>query len=161
MLFKKIISYGISAVENIKNLFSVKHKTLVLITGFIWLAVSFLMFKRAYEWLELFNNLQLIAVLIVGVIFSGLKYFFIFRKATNKNIHRIMNLKGEKVSVFAFHTLRFYFVILLMIGGGILLRNLEFIPKYCLFPVYMGVGFAMFIASFMYFKFFIQKFKNS
>ena len=71
-------------------------------------------------------------------------------------IQRIMSINKEKISVLEFHTLKFYILILLMIGSGILLRNLEFIPKYTIFPIYAGVGFAMFYTSFLYFIYYFK-----
>ena len=147
----------LNLLKTIKKLLKVKHKTLVLITGFIWTAVSFLLLIRAYSWLELFSPKIIIIVVIIGIIISFIKYRFIFLKTTKSNIKRIINLKGEKVSVFAFHTIKFYLLIVLMIGGGTLLRHLEFIPKYFLFPIYMGVGFAMLFSSFMYYYYFFNK----
>jgi hypothetical protein len=129
----------------------VRKIQLILITGIVWAAVSVMLMKRAIDWFAEFAEYQMIIAISFTVIVAFVKTRFIFIKVTNENIARIMKLKGHKVSAFAFHTLKFYLLIVLMIGGGTLLRNLEFIPKYTLFPVYAGVSLAMFYASILYF----------
>ena len=129
----------------------VRNIQLILITGIIWIAVSIMLMKRAIGWISEFTVDQIIIAVAFSVIITFVKTRFIFIKVTNENIERIMNLNGPKVSAFAFHTLKFYFLIVLMIGGGTLLRNLEFIPKYTLFPIYAGVSVAMLYASILYF----------
>ena len=137
-------------------MFKVKKIILVLITGILWSLVGLMLIKRAVSWFPDFTLLQSILTIITGLILAFVKTRLIFIKATHENIHRIMNMKSDKVSVFAFHSVKFYILILLMIGFGTLLRNLEFIPKYTIFPVYLGVGIAMIYGSILYYKYFFR-----
>lgn len=137
-------------------MFKVKKIILVLITGVLWTLVGLMLIKRALSWFPEFTLSQLILTLTAGLILAFVKTRLIFIKATHENIHRIMNMNFDKVSVFAFHSLKFYILILLMIGFGTLLRNLEFIPKYAIFPVYLGVGVAMIYGSILYYKYFFK-----
>ena len=134
----------------------VKKITLVFITGIIWILVGLMLIKRALSWFPDFTVTQTIVTVFAGLLLAVIKSRLIFIKVTHENIHRIMNMKSHKVSVFAFHDLKFYILIVLMIGFGTLLRNLEFIPKYTIFPIYSGVGLAMFYASFIYYKYFFK-----
>ncbi len=137
-------------------MFKVKKIVLVFITGVIWIFVGFMLINRALSWFPDFTVTQAIISVIAGFILAFVKTRFLFIKATHENINRIMNMKNNKVSVFAFHSLKFYILILLMIGFGTLLRNLEFIPKYSIFPIYLGVGIAMIYASIIYYLYFFR-----
>ena len=137
-------------------MFKVKKIILVLITGILWTLVGLMLIKRAISWFPDFTLLQIILTVIAGLILAFVKTRLIFIKATHDNIHRIMNMLGNKVLIFAFHSFKFYILIFLMIGFGTLLRNLEFIPKYTIFPIYMGVGIAMIYASIIYYKYFFR-----
>ena len=137
-------------------MFKVKKIVLVFITGVIWIFVGFMLINRALSWFPDFTVTQAIISVIAGFILAFVKTRFLFIKATHENINRIMNMKNNKVSVFAFHSLKFYILIILMIGFGTLLRNLEFIPKYSIFPIYLGVGIAMIYASIIYYKYFFR-----
>ena len=137
-------------------MFKVKKIVLVFITGVIWIIVGLMLINRALSWLPNFTVTQAIISVIAGFILAFVKTKFIFIKATHENIHRIMNMKNNKVSVLAFHSLKFYILIVLMIGFGTLLRNLEFIPKYSIFPIYLGVGIAMIYASVIYYIYFFR-----
>lgn len=131
----------------------VEKRTLVLITGFIWTAVGLVLIIRALGWIEFLNINQIIISCTLGIALGFAKLHFVFNKTTKDNIHRIMNLKSHKVSILAFHTFKFYILIVLMIGFGTLLRNLDFIPKYTILPIYLGVGMAMLYSSLKYFIF--------
>lgn len=135
-------------------MFKVKKIILILITGLIWTTVGIMLIKRAFTWFPNFTLLESVFTVFAGIILAYIKTRFIFIKATNKNIHRIMNLSGNKVFVFAFHSFKFYILILIMIGFGTLLRSLEFIPKYAIFPIYLGVGLAMIYGSYIYYLYF-------
>ena len=137
-------------------MFKVKKIILVLITGILWTLVGLMLIKRALSWFPDFTLLQSILTVTAGLILAFVKTRLIFIKASHENIQRIMNMKFDKVSVFAFHSLKFYILILLMIGFGTLLRNLEFVPKYAIFPIYSGVGIAMIYASVIYYKYFSE-----
>ena len=138
----------------------VQKITLVLITGIIWTVVGILLSKKALFWYFDFTQTQAIISLLASFVFAFVKIKFVFIKAVYINIKRIMNMKTLKVSVFAFHTFKFYLLILLMISFGTLLRNLEFIPKYVIFPIYSGVGFSMFYGSYLYYLYFFRNRKG-
>ena len=141
-------------------MFKIKQKNLILITAILWMGVSFMLTKKAIGWIELFNDKLLIILILVSIAVSLLKFFLIFKRVTKKNIKRIMNLQGEKVFILAFHSWKTYILILIMIGGGVTLRHLEFVPKSALFPIYIGVGVAMFISSLMYYHFFFKNYQR-
>lgn len=130
----------------------VNHKSLLLFTGFIWLIASIILIRRAYSWISIMTDNQLFIGLIIAVILSIIKIYFIFQKLTLKNILRIQSFDQTLVSLWEFHILKDKILILLMIVLGAILRHTPFIPKYTLFPIYLGIGIAMFYVWMLYFR---------
>ncbi len=134
----------------------VKHTTLILITGFIWFIASLILIKRAYSWVEILSSFELGIGLALAFPLALIKIYFIFHKLTMKNINRILSFKQKRISVWEFHLLRDKLLIILMIVMGSILRNLTFIPKFTLFPIYLGIGIAMFYVWGLYLKTFFN-----
>ncbi len=135
----------------------VNHKSLLLFTGFIWFIASIILIGRAYSWISIMTDNQLFISLILALLFSVIKIHFIFRKLTLKNILRIQSFDQKFVSLWKFHILKDKILILLMILLGTLLRHTPFIPKYTLFPIYLGIGIAMFYVWLLYLKTFLKQ----
>jgi len=134
----------------------VKKTNLILYTGFIWLWASFALLHRAYTWINLLTENQLIISIFIALALGLIKTYLIFHKLTVRNIQRISNFTEEHVSIFKFHVVKDQVLIVLMILFGSLLRNTPFIPKLYLMPVYIGIGLAMLYSSSLYFIFFIK-----
>jgi len=77
--------------------------------------------------------------------------FFGFSKLAKKNANRIMEYP-EKVCIFAFQRWQMYILVVIMMSMGFFMRTTNFIPKYILAPVYVGIGLALFVSSFVYYK---------
>ena len=135
----------------------VKHNTLLLITGVIWFIASMILLSRAYSWVNLMTSFQLYLGTAIALPFAAIKIYFIFQKLTLKNIQRIQSFNQPNVSLWEFHLKRDKLLIVLMIIIGIGLRSLPFIPKYTLYPVYLGIGMAMFYVWILYLKAFFKK----
>ena len=140
--------------------YKVKKNILILITGFIWLLASFMLLHRAYTWIDLLSEQQLFITIIISVFIAIIKVYLIFYKLTKKNIERIANSQNKYISIFKFHLLRDQILIIVMILAGVLLRNLLFIPKAILMPIYIGIGIAMFFSASLYFKYFLRNLKG-
>ena len=138
----------------------VKKNTLILITGIIWLYASFALLSRAYSWIEILTLFQFYIGLAIAFPLAIVKIYFIFNKLTVKNIKRIQSFKQKKISIWEFHIAKDKILIILMVFFGIILRHTPFIPKYVLFPIYIGIGIAMFYVWILYLKTFL-KVKNS
>lgn len=139
----------------------VKHNTLILLTGFIWLIASYILLRRAYSWVDIMTYTQLWVGAIIAIPFAFIKIYFIFHKLTKKNIKRIQSFKLLSVSIWEFHIMKDKLLIILMIILGSTLRRTPFIPKYTLFPVYLGIGIAMFYVWVLYLKTFLKEKKNN
>ncbi len=134
----------------------VKKIYLIFITGLIWLLASFLLLHRAYTWIELLTDKQLLFSVILSIGIAAVKTYLIFHKLTVKNIERVLNFKNESVSILKFHAIKDQILIVLMIVGGSLLRHTPAVPKSILMPVYIGIGLAMSYSSYLYMRFFIK-----
>ncbi|MCK5456561.1 MAG: hypothetical protein KAI45_05485 [Melioribacteraceae bacterium] len=130
---------------------SVRKKCLILISGLMWSGVGVLLNWIASKWLPAFEQWQIVFTYVVGILMGLIIATFGFRKLAKKNSDRIMGYP-EKVCVFAFQRWQMYILIAVMMGMGFFMRTTSLIPKYLLAPVYVGIGFALFIASFVYYK---------
>ena len=128
----------------------IRKINLILFTSIIWLFAGFLLLHRAYTWVDLLSEKQLISSLIIALVLALIKAYFVFRKLTIKNIYRINNFNQEFISILKFHSPKDQLLIVLMIATGSLLRNSPFIPKVFLMPVYTGIGLAMLYSAILY-----------
>ncbi len=134
----------------------VSKKQLFLFDAVIWLIAGFVLLFRAYNWIDLLSDYQLFIALIIAIILGFIKTYFIFIRLTKKNVERINNFIENKISIYEFHSLRDKMLIVIMIFGGILLRQSE-IPKYILMPIYVGIGFSMLYVSYLYLSYSYKK----
>lgn len=128
-----------------------KH-ILILIAGILWSGVGILLIKISSRWYELLSNNLLIAVLVSGVVLGIIISYFGFSKLANKNIKRI-NDYPDKVCMWAFQKWQSYILIIFMISLGVFMRTTSFVPRPILIVIYIGIGFALFTASFNYYIF--------
>lgn len=128
----------------------VERNTLILITGFIWLAASIILIRRAYGWLNILTDSQIIIGTLISLPLAIVKSYFIFHKLNTKNIIRIQSFKAIKVNIWEFHVLKDKLLIIIMIITGVVIRHIPFIPKFTLFPIYLGIGLAMFYVWSLY-----------
>ncbi len=129
-----------------------KKNNLKIIAGILWLLVGIMLISRAISWILEIPNGWLIISILLGLLIGFAKYYMVFKKVSLKNINRISSFKEEKISILKLYSPKSYLMIVVMIVGGITLRHLEFIPKYTLFPVYLGIGIAMILGSFLFFR---------
>ena len=130
--------------------FKLKKTNLILFTGFVWLFAGFLLLHRAYSWINLLTDIQLLSSIIIAIVLAVIKTYFIFHTLTIRNINRILAFKNEYISILKFHALKDQLLIVVMILTGALLRHTPFIPKYFLMPIYIGIGLAMLFSASLY-----------
>jgi len=130
---------------------AVNQKLLIIISGLLWSGVGIFLNILAYNWLKAYNNLQIILIIILGIMIGFAIVRFGFGIIATKNIVRILAY-SKKVCVFAFQEWTSYLLIVFMMSLGIFLRTTGLVPKFILAPMYIGIGTALFIASFKYYK---------
>ena len=129
---------------------------LLIISGLIWSGVGVLLVRIAFRWIPAFTPQEKILVLAGGILLGLAIAFFGFSIVVRKNIRRIFGYQ-EAVCVFAFQEWKSYVLIAVMMSMGIFLRNTTLIPRQWVSPVYVGIGLAMFIDSYLYYKAFFKK----
>lgn len=129
-------------------------KRLASIAGSLWLIIGFVLVLRGlglYQLAEAEQHSTKIAIAISGII-AGLiglvKGKFVLSKTANRNKTRIYNLT-DPVGLQDLFPARFYFLIPVMMGLGILLRAFnEYLGGYIVVAaVYCGVGMALIVSS--------------
>lgn len=135
-----------------------KH-ILILISGILWSGVGIFLVRLALKWFTELSTMEIIFVSIGGLILGVTIAYFGFSGLADKNIERI-NQYQNKVCIWAFQKWTTYFLIAFMMSLGIFMRNTPFIPKFLLSPIYIGIGSALFIASFQYYRFLLKAERN-
>jgi hypothetical protein len=138
---------------------TVNRKVLILLSGIMWSGVGVLLNWFAFRWLPLLEQWQIIFTYSLGIMAGLIISKFGFSKLAAKNRDRILGFP-EKVCAFAFQRWQMYFLIMFMMSMGIFMRKSGLIPKYLLAPVYVGIGLALFIGSFIYYKSYFSKDNN-
>lgn len=139
---------------------AVNKKYLILISGIMWSGVGILLNYIASLWLYNFEQWQIVYTYFVGILMGTIISFFGFSKLAKKNANRIMEYP-EKVCIFAFQRWQMYILVVIMMSMGFFMRTANFIPKYLLAPVYVGIGLALFVSSFVYYKKLLIKWDNN
>lgn len=135
---------------------SVNKKFLILLSGAMWSGVGILLNWIAAKWLPNLEQWQIVLTYSLGVVLGLTIAKFGFSKLAKKNCDRILKY-SKKVCIFAFQRWQMYLLIVFMMTMGIYMRTSGLIPKFLLAPVYVGIGLALFIGSFVYYRVFFSE----
>lgn len=128
---------------------------LLLLSGVMWIAVGIMLLHYAYQWLVERGGIPALVLAVIGLVCSLAIHHFGFLKIVDKNLSRILPLKGKRC-VFAFQPWKSYLIILVMVGMGIGLRHSP-IPKPYLAVLYLGIGMALILSSLRYLRVFLRE----
>jgi len=134
----------------------VNKQVLIIISGILWSGVGLFLNRLAFRWFAKLSINEIIFSVLLGIILGTTIAYFGFIGLANKNIERIIQYQN-KVCLWAFQKWTTYLLIAFMMSLGIFMRNTSFIPKFLLSPMYIGIGSALFIASFRYYLFIFKK----
>jgi len=134
---------------------AVTEPVLLILAGLIWSIVGIMLLHLAYLWLKTASDINFFFYSTPGLLMGILIHHFGFLKIVDKNIIRILQMKGKKC-LFAFIPWKSYITIGIMITMGILLRH-SMIPKKDLAILYIGIGLALFLSSIKYLKVFYMR----
>jgi hypothetical protein len=118
--------------------------------GGLWSGVGLGMCVTAASWLMGAPWLKGIGYQVAGLAVAGAVFRLRFSAMARKNIMRLRALP-DKGCFFAFQAWQSYLVILFMVALGIGLRQSP-MPKTLLSIIYTGIGGALFMASFHYYR---------
>lgn len=111
---------------------------------------------RAIKWLTAYNGDYTILFAIGGIAIALIAHHFGFLRIVDKNLGRIKEMENNKVNPFTFMPIKSYFMVILMISMGIILRNYTHIAKQHLAMVYIAMGGALFLSSIRYYRIVVQ-----
>lgn len=138
----------------------IQHKTLKAFAGIVWIGVGLMLIGRglAMIWGERpeadpLKPVNVVIALLIGAYIGFLKGKYVLSRTARRNMRRIRDLDAPRIwNVFS---LKFCFVILLMIGLGRLLRagaERGWIGGYTgVGALYVGIGLALAVAAYAYF----------
>lgn len=131
---------------------SVSRRNLLFIAGLAWTTAGGILSGRGLNYLVVHGN-HLWLRLAGGVFFGLLFYVLLFAKISRKHIRRIRGLNIPYPCAFSFFNVRGYFMMAVMITGGVMLRRFDVIGKEWLYNFYvtMGVPLLLSAARFFYF----------
>jgi hypothetical protein len=134
---------------DIKKLNPAVDKEYLLITaGIMWCGVGVMLISFAVSWLTHYQGQVKILFYVVGLLAGMPIHFLGFSKLAQKNISRLVALKGKKC-FFSFITWKSYLIIIVMVTLGITLRHSS-IPKQYLSVLYNGLGIGLFLSGTLY-----------
>lgn len=130
-----------------------KRNTLALVAGIVWSLTGVFLSSIAVSWLMKSALANQLAAIVGGIAAGWSIYRFKFAHLAGQNIERIyaQSPGSERVCIFAFQNTRSYFLVIIMMTMGYLVRH-SGVPKPYLAPFYLAIGTAMLLASLVYFR---------
>lgn len=135
---------------------AVKKEYLFLPAGLMWIAVGIMMCTMAVRWLTTGSHPFPFA--LAGVTAGALTYSLGFSVQARKNIDRITMLQGKRC-FFSFMTLKSYFIVIVMMTMGMVLRHSP-VDRSWLSVIYNGIGIGLGLAGLHYFSAFLRLWKE-
>ncbi len=135
----------------------VKRHRLLLLSGVMWSLVGIMLVSFAVRWFPEMTKKQVTWAIVIGLLWAFGKVFM-FRVIARKNISRILTLP-HKTWIWTFQKWTSYLIIVFMMTLGISLRTTGLVEKKYLAPMYIGIGLALFLSSFNYYKQFFKEHK--
>lgn len=118
--------------------------------GVLWSVVGLSMCFAAMNWLRTEDFARGVGLELVGLVMALAVLQWGFSGIARRNIRRLRQL-SDKGCFFAFQAWKSYLIIAFMVALGITLRRSP-IPRATLAIVYTGIGGALFLASFQYYR---------
>jgi hypothetical protein len=128
----------------------IDKRTLLLVAGCAWTIAGGILISRAL--LELYSIAHhLWLEILIGIILGTVFYMLLFSRISKKHINRILLLPVDDPCFFSFFNLRSYFMMTIMIAGGITLRKLDVINHEILYTFYLTMGIPLLVSAFRFF----------
>lgn len=128
---------------------TVPRRVLIIVAGVTWCCVGVMMVTIGSSFLKAFDGRVWIFV-ASGLAVTWIFHHYLFLNIVQRNLDRISHLPA-KPSVFSFIAWKSYLLIAFMIALGITLRRSP-LPNQYLSIVYLGIGLALILSGFRYFR---------
>jgi len=137
-----------SFAKNLKP--SVSKHNLLFIAGIGWtIAGGILMWRGLGS--EIWYSTHLWFSILAGIMIGILFYIMLFAKISREHIKRIRGLNIPYPCAFSFFNFRSYFLMMLMITAGFILRKIDLIDHEILFTFYIGMALPLLISAFRFY----------
>lgn len=137
---------NIIRVLNLKT----SRRSLLFLAGLAWLIAGIMLISRGLS-LAGSSSFQIWLRVFFSFIAGGLFYAAVFSKISIRQIKRIINLENNNPSLFSFFSPRSYFIMVLMISAGMILRKSGIIMPEYLSIMYITMGIPLLISSFRFY----------
>ncbi|GFI23114.1 hypothetical protein IMSAGC011_01891 [Lachnospiraceae bacterium] len=125
----------------------VKKKTLLLIACLVWATAGFNILRIGVlvypAYLKVFN-------IFLSIVVFAVFQIFIFGRLVQKHTTRIINYKQEYQFFFKFFDLKAFFIMAIMMTGGIYLRVSGVAPERFIAVFYTGLGASLLLAGMLF-----------
>ncbi len=128
-------------------------KNLLIVAGIVWLIAGINVLRIGI--LTYQDYLSVVNYLLSVIVFL-LFHFFIFGRLVKKHTARMLGYTEKKQPIYRFLDLKAFLIMVVMIGGGILIRRFELLPLRFIAFFYTGLGTALTLAGIL---FLVQRFK--
>lgn len=125
----------------------VKKKTLLLIACLVWATAGFNILRIGVlvypAYLKVFN-------IFLSIVVFAVFQIFIFGRLVQKHTTRIINYKQEYQFFLKFFDLKAFFIMAIMMTGGIYLRVSGVAPERFIAVFYTGLGASLLLAGMLF-----------
>ena len=135
---------------------SVSKHNLLFIAGLAWTTAGGILGGRGLSYLVQHGQ-HLGWRIAGGLVFGTIFYVLLFAKISRKHIKRIHGLNIPYPCAFSFFNLRGYFMMAIMITGGIMLRRFDVINKEWLYNFYVTMSLPLLISAARFYYFWATK----
>lgn len=137
-----------------QSFFHVKKRTLLSIAGCVWMIAGFNVAR-----LGILSYKKILPFTVIHILLSALVFIafgLMFYKMTIKHTKRIKGYKEEFRPVWHFFDIKAYFIMAVMMGGGIWLRGSGLVPDVFIAVFYTGLGCALTLAGALFWVMFFR-----
>lgn len=122
---------------------------LIAMGAVLWGFAAFRILRMGFIFIER-HALHHMLNYIIGL--AGFFPFFllVFRKVSSKYVQRIKNLPTQRPCIFAFFSIRGYFMMTIMIGMALILSRWKLIPELYEGTFFISLGLSLLASSIMY-----------
>lgn len=124
-----------------------KKKDLLIVAGLVWLIAGINVLKIG---IETYRDYLSWTNYLLSVVVFCLFHFLIFSRLVKKHTARMLGYEKEKQPFYRFLDLKAFLIMVIMIGGGILIRRFELLPLRFIAFFYTGLGTALTIAGILF-----------
>jgi hypothetical protein len=126
---------------------------LLLVAGIMWMGIGVMLDVLSYGWLREERAVHAVLATVIGFLCALVIHHFGFLRLVDRNLARILPMEGKRC-IFSFMPLKSYFLIVVMMMMGFLLRRSP-IPKLYLSVLYTAIGTALILSSVRYLRYLI------